>query len=211
MTSAVPVGNTYDKFNTTNVVARQLMNGFIASFSGFFSAARAANVIEIGCGEGYMLEIMHDLNPSARYTGFDIDIPILQYARRRNPGAGVLLADAHRIPFADDAFDVAVCCEVLEHVGRPHDVIREIARITSGYVIVSVPREPIWRALNLVRGKYVSHMGNTPGHINHWSTESFVALLQTEFEVMAVRRPLPWSMVLCRVKASGEGTAGRHT
>jgi len=199
MTPAVPVGNTYDKFNTTNPVARRLMDGFIGSFSDFFMRARAANVIEIGCGEGYMLEIMQRINQTSRYTGFDIDIPILYQAQERNPGAGVLLADAHHTPFADRAFDVAVCCEVLEHVERLHDVIREIKRVATGHVIVSVPREPMWRALNLVRGEYVGALGNTPGHVNHWSTDALVELLKREFTIVEVRQPLPWTMVLCRV------------
>ena len=195
----VPVGNTYDKFNTTNPIARRMMDGFIADFRTCFERTQPSSVIEFGCGEGYMLEIMRGLKPTAHYTGFDIDIPILSDARQRNPHTGVLLADAHHAPFPDKSFDVAVCCEVLEHVERPHEVIREIKRVTRQQVIVSVPREPLWRVLNLARGKYVSDLGNTPGHINHWSTAGFIALLKSEFKVIEVRRPLPWTMLLCQV------------
>jgi len=61
-----------------------------------------------------------------------------------------------------------------------------------------VPREPIWRALNLARGKYVRDLGNTPGHLGHWSRRGFLELLGGRLEVVAVRTPLPWTMALCR-------------
>jgi hypothetical protein len=41
-------------------------------------------------------------------------------------------------------------------------------------------------------------LGNTPGHLQHWSTRSFLALLERQVEVREVRTPLPWTMALCR-------------
>jgi hypothetical protein len=67
-------------------------------------------------------------------------------------------------------------------------------------VVVSVPREPIWCGLNMVRGKYFSKLGNTPGHIQHWSSSDFVNLVSKYFDVVEVKKPLPWTMLLCRVK-----------
>ena len=61
-----------------------------------------------------------------------------------------------------------------------------------------MPREPIWRLLNLARGKYVAELGNTPGHVQHWSSAAFLRLVRRYFEVLAVRTPLPWTMALCR-------------
>jgi hypothetical protein len=64
-----------------------------------------------------------------------------------------------------------------------------------------VPREPLWRALNLARLSYVRELGNTPGHLNHWSKRDFVRFLTRRFEVIETRSPTPWSMVLCRVQS----------
>jgi len=63
-----------------------------------------------------------------------------------------------------------------------------------------VPREPIWRILNIARGKYIGDLGNTPGHVNHWSRRGFIDLLSRRFDVVEVRSPLPWTMALCRVR-----------
>ena len=53
----------------------------------------------------------------------------------------------------------------------------EMARVARRHLLVSVPREPLWRGLNVARGAYLSDLGNTPGHVNHWSKRSFVAML----------------------------------
>jgi len=69
----------------------------------------------------------------------------------------------------------------------------------GGHLLVSVPREPLWRALNVARGAYVRQLGNTPGHVNHWSRRGIAALLARHGEVVEARSPFPWSMVLAKV------------
>ena len=67
------------------------------------------------------------------------------------------------------------------------------------WLILSVPREPLWRALNLARLSYVGALGNTPGHLNHWSKREFLRFVGDGLEVVEARSPLPWTMALCRV------------
>jgi hypothetical protein len=88
---------------------------------------------------------------------------------------------------------------VLEHVPDPAHTVAEMARVASRHLIVSVPREPLWRALNMARGAYVKDLGNTPGHLNHWSKRSFVQLLSRHGDVVEARSPFPWTMLLVRV------------
>ncbi len=45
--------------------------------------------------------------------------------------------------------------ETLEHVREPDAALFEMARVASNHLLVSVPREPLWRATNLARGAYV--------------------------------------------------------
>jgi hypothetical protein len=74
-----------------------------------------------------------------------------------------------------------------------------MARCAKRYLLVSVPREPLWRGLNLARGAYVKQLGNTPGHLNHWSKRSFIGLLGKHGEVVEARSPFPWTMLLVRL------------
>ena len=64
---------------------------------------------------------------------------------------------------------------------------------------VGHPSEPLWRLLNMVRGASWSELGNTPGHLNHWSKRSFVRLLSRHGDIAEVRSPFPWTMALVRI------------
>ena len=79
---------------------------------------------------------------------------------------------------------------------------RALAAIAAAtrFAFVSVPREPLWRLLNLARGRYLARLGDTPGHVQHWSRGALLALLATRLEVCAVRTPLPWIQALGRVR-----------
>ncbi|MGI8903885.1 MAG: methyltransferase domain-containing protein, partial [Solirubrobacteraceae bacterium] len=88
--------------------------------------------------------------------------------------------------------------EVLEHVPDPDRTLGEMARVARGHLLVSVPREPLWRGLNLARCAYVRELGNTPGHVNHFSKKGFVKLLARHGEVIEARTPFPWTMALVR-------------
>ncbi|MGJ3240751.1 MAG: class I SAM-dependent methyltransferase [Anaerolineae bacterium] len=194
-----PIGNYYDKFNTTNPIARKLMQGFIHTFLELFEQTDAQTILEIGCGEGEMLNIMQ-VKPEIQLHGFDVDVPMLAQAQERFPSIPLTVMDGHHIAYRDQAFDLVIACEVLEHVAHPARVLAEAKRMSCQFAIFSVPREPIWRVLNFARGKYLSDFGNTPGHIQHWSTNSFIAQVSEHFEVIEVRQPLPWTMVLCRIR-----------
>ena len=59
----------------------------------------------------------------------------------------------------------------------------------------------------MARGAYLKDLGNTPGHLNHWSKRSFVALLSRHGEVVEARSPFPWTMLLVRL---GDRRPGRR-
>src|SRR3712207_9486052 len=98
------------------------------------------------------------------------------------------------MPFGDKEFDVATAIEVLEHVPDPEHTVAEMARVASGHLLVSVPREPLWRGLHVARGAYVADPRNTPGHLNHWVKRPFVSLLGRHRGAVEARPALPLDM-----------------
>jgi ubiquinone/menaquinone biosynthesis C-methylase UbiE len=194
-------GNTYDKYGSTNPVVRRLMANFERTLEELFRQAAPKTILDVGCGEGVLTYRWAQVPGITRIVGLDLDDPQLHEAwkTRQNPNLEYKVMKAENLPFADGEFEVSTAIEVLEHVPDPEHTLSEMARCASRHVLVSVPREPLWRGLNLARGAYIKELGNTPGHVNHWSKRSFVELLGRYGQVVEARSPFPWSMLLVRV------------
>jgi 2-polyprenyl-3-methyl-5-hydroxy-6-metoxy-1,4-benzoquinol methylase len=199
--SPVPTGNTYDKYGSSNPVVRRLMAGFERDLSDLFARAEPDSVLDVGCGEGVLTSVWARQLHGLPVVGLDLPDPKLaaDWEALSLPNLRFVPGRAEQIPFAENEFDLVTAIETLEHVSDPERTLAEMVRVARRHLLVSVPREPLWRALNLVRGAYVRKLGNTPGHVNHWSGRGFERLLGRYAEVLEVRSPLPWTMVLVRV------------
>jgi 2-polyprenyl-3-methyl-5-hydroxy-6-metoxy-1,4-benzoquinol methylase len=204
--TTVPTGNTYDKYGSTNPVVRRLMAGFERTLDELFTLAAPATILDVGCGEGVLTEQWADRkrpSPPTRIVGIDLEDPKLaaEWAGRQRPNLTFAAMEVERLEFGDGEFELVAATEVLEHVLAPDRALAEMARVAGRHLLVSVPHEPLWRALNMARGAYLRQLGNTPGHLNHWTRRSFVSLLGRYGEVAEVRSPFPWTMLLVRVRA----------
>jgi 2-polyprenyl-3-methyl-5-hydroxy-6-metoxy-1,4-benzoquinol methylase len=199
----VVTGNTYDKYGSTNPVVKRLMGRFEATLDELFTTAAPTSLLDVGCGEGVLVHEWAKQLGDRRVVGIDLEEPSIQagWAQRQAPNLEYKIMKAEDLPFADGEFDVATAIEVLEHVPDPAHTVAEMARVASRWLLVSVPREPLWRGLNMARGAYLKELGNTPGHVNHWSKRSFVQLLSRHGEVVQARSPFPWTMLLVRLGA----------
>ena len=105
----------------------------------------------------------------------------------------------------DNFYDLVIATEVLEHLDNPSAAMKELIRISKKYIIISVPNEPLWCMANMARFKYLRHLGNTPGHINHWSKKAFYTFAGEFCKVKFIRTPFPWVMLLCEKDGNHEG------
>jgi 2-polyprenyl-3-methyl-5-hydroxy-6-metoxy-1,4-benzoquinol methylase len=198
----IVTGNTYDKYGSTNPVVRRLMSGFERALDELLVRAAPRSLLDVGCGEGVLVQQWAErLGESTRVVGIDLEEESIQagWAERSAPNLEYRVMEAADLPFATNEFDVASAIEVLEHVPDPGHTVSEMARCAERHLLVSVPHEPLWRMLNMARGAYISELGNTPGHLNHWSRRSFVRLLSRHGDVVEVRSPFPWTMLLVRL------------
>jgi len=194
----VPTGNTFDKYGSTNPVVRRLMAGFEGALEDLFTRADPRSLLDVGCGEGVLTHDWAERLGERRVVGIDLQDDKLasEWEQRTRPNLEYRTMRAENLPFADSEFDVATAIEVLEHVPDPEHTVAEMARCAERFLLVSVPREPVWRMINVARGAYVRQLGNTPGHLNHWSKRSFTRLLRAHGEVVEARSPFPWTMLL---------------
>jgi 2-polyprenyl-3-methyl-5-hydroxy-6-metoxy-1,4-benzoquinol methylase len=198
----VPTGNTFDKYGSTNPVVRRLMSGFGRTLDQLLARAAPDSILDVGCGEGILTAQWAQRLAGGRVVGVDLQDPKLEaeWARReRRANLEFKAMSVAALRYDDDEFDLVAATEVLEHVLDPGRALAEMARVARRHLIVSVPREPLWRALNVLRGAYVRQLGNTPGHLNHWSRGEFVNLVGGYGQVVETRSPLPWTMLLVRV------------
>jgi 2-polyprenyl-3-methyl-5-hydroxy-6-metoxy-1,4-benzoquinol methylase len=190
-------GNTYDKYGSSNPVVKRLMANFEDTLETLFVQANPESLLDVGCGEGVLT---HQWAPriDGRVVGIDLDDPALhaEWEKRQAPNLEYMVMKAENLPFADDEFDTATAIEVLEHVPDPEHTVAEMARVARRWLLVSVPREPLWRGINVARGAYLRRWGDTPGHVHHWSRRALIHLLAAYGEVVAVRSPLPWTLAL---------------
>lgn len=192
--ASTPTGNTYDKYASANPIERRMMAGFFAALDSSLPTRPPAAILEVGAGEGEVAVRIRERFPEASLTILDLPDEELGAQWRGLDLAGTFGSVEH-LPFADGTFDLVLGIEMLEHVPDPDRALQELRRVCSGRAVFSVPREPLWRALNMARAKYLRDLGNTPGHIQHWSTRSFAATVGRHFTVETVRSPLPWTMV----------------
>jgi 2-polyprenyl-3-methyl-5-hydroxy-6-metoxy-1,4-benzoquinol methylase len=197
----VPTGNTFDKYGSNNPVVKRLMSGFHETLDELWGRAAPSSALDVGCGEGILTVQWAERLGQRRVVGIDLDDPKLraEWAKRERPNLEFRAEEATRLSFADGEFDLAAAIEVLEHVPEPEATLAEMARVARSHLLVSVPREPLWRGLNMARGAYLRELGNTPGHVNHWSKRGFVSLLSRYGAVEEARSPFPWTMLLVRV------------
>jgi ubiquinone/menaquinone biosynthesis C-methylase UbiE len=201
-TAQVPTGNTYDKYGSSNPVVKRLMAGFHGALDELWARAAPRSILDVGCGEGVLTVEWADRLGDGRVVGIDLDDPRLraEWEKRSRPNLEFRTEEATSLSFEDDSFDMACAIEVLEHVPDPEATLSEMARVASRHVLVSVPREPLWRTLNVARGAYLRELGNTPGHVNHWSKRAFTQLLSRYGTVDEARSPFPWTMLLVDVR-----------
>lgn len=199
--NGVVTGNTYDKYGAGNPIVRRIMKGFDDALAELTDAASPATIHDVGCGEGYW--VFRALERGIPAVGTDFSTHVIDLARsnareRGVPAERFQVGSIYELEQAKHSADLVLCCEVLEHLEHPARALEALAALDARHYIFSVPREPLWCCLNMARGKYLRALGNTPGHLQHWSTRAFIRFVSQYFNVVEVRTPLPWTMVLCR-------------
>lgn len=188
-------------------IGRRLLDGYFSAVSKLVMSSgvgklKSAHVIEIGCGEGFSTKRLAGLlPPNVELEASEYVAHMIPKAQTNNPGMRITEESVYELQHADESFDLVFLLEVLEHLDFPDKGLEELKRVTKpgGYIVLGVPREYLWCALNLARLKYVKRLGNTPGHLNHWSTRGVKKYVEKHFgPVVEVKTPLPWTLLLAR-------------
>ena len=197
-------GNHFNKYESTNPLHKKLVNGFFTALKSCLNGIDFSRVYDAGCGEGKVSAFISQLTPrdELEIYGSDISAECVRQAKEECPQGHFVVEPIYQLSAPPASFDLVIACEVLEHLNDPDAAMKELLRITRRYLLISVPNEPIWRICNMLRGTYWLQLGNTPGHIQHWSKRQFRSFAEKYCKVIKQETPFPWTMLLCEVEHS---------
>ena len=186
----------YTKYQSRNPFVLKLINGFYEKIRLIVKDLNCQSILDAGCGDGETLIRLKRCLPD-NVAAFDINKGQIDDARNRLPDVKIETQDIYQLPYDDKSFDLILCLEVLEHLKNPSSALKEIARVTSKHLIVSVPSEPFFMLGNLMRGKNILQCGNDQDHVNHWNKRALHKFLSEEVNVNKIITSFPWLIALC--------------
>src|SRR3989344_1817876 len=186
----------YIKHTSKNPLQVFLIDNFYKTSFSLIKKLSPKRILDVGCGEGVSLAKLESLHIGEYLEGIDSSDDALRIGKKTYPHLKLRKGSIYSLPYKDQSFDLIICTEVFEHLDDPEKALEDLLRVTKKYCLISVPNEPIFRISNLLRGKYLNRFGSSEGHINHWSKGKFTKFLSKQFDVVAVRTPFPWTMVL---------------
>jgi SAM-dependent methyltransferase len=187
------------KHESKNPIQRALIGRFKQRAAELVRRAAPRTILDLGCGEGFMIEALLDAGIDAKFTGIDLSEQAIADARARvGPRAEFEVIDARQLVDDGRSFDMVMMLEVLEHIPEPGQMLDILDELSREWLLLSVPWEPFFCALNFMRGKNLTRWGNDPEHVNHWSRRGFARFIGRRFEIVATPQVFPWTMVLAR-------------
>lgn len=115
----------------------------------------AANMLEIGCGTGYVLKGVGEHKPELTLFGSELSVHAIGFAADRLcDRAGLFQMNAEQIPFVKE-FDVIGAFDVLEHIACDDRVLQEMYKAVSpgGGVLIIVPQHAwLWSGMDTLSG-----------------------------------------------------------
>ncbi|MDP2728193.1 MAG: class I SAM-dependent methyltransferase [Dehalococcoidia bacterium] len=199
MIQAAPRPNVR-KYSNPNPLHQWLLRRFLGKVSDevlqTLGTLEKPILLDVGCGEGYVLGHLRKAWPGLAVQGVDGDREALNLARASIPDIAFWQSDANHLPFRDHSFDMVICLEVLEHLREPRQTLEELARVSRRYVLVSVPHQPYFALANFLRGQNLSRLGEDPDHLHHWTASQFLTLVRGRLKTTRLCHPFPWVLVL---------------
>lgn len=183
------------KYRSRNPVVRYLVRRFLAEVSRLVGERAPDPILEVGCGEGLVMEHLRARHPHLRLDGVEPDPDALGLARVRNPGSLLVQGDAGALPIGSGTYDFVLCLEVLEHLADPGRALAEIRRVARRGCILSVPHEPFFRLGNVLRGQNLGRFGDPPDHVQHWTKRRFETFCREHVRLERTVLAFPWILV----------------
>lgn len=198
----------YQKYMTKNPLKRRMVDCLNYKIINYIERLctevdkEKVKILDAGCGEGFISDLVYKNVENVQIIGLEYMEEALKIAREMNKNINYVQGDIYDIPFEENAFDIVLCTEVLEHLQNPNLALQELMRVAKYAVVLSVPNEPWFCMGNLLALKNVRRFGNPIDHINHWTYRGFVNFFMKQNicdkDKCYPDRSFPWTIMICR-------------
>lgn len=128
---SVPVD--YYQKGTRNNLLQKYWHGTKINFAlKFLNDIYFENCLEVGSASGYMISEIAKKHPRVKFCAIDAYAGAIKYAKREYPHINFVKAEAEKLPFKNNRFDLILCYETIEHVRNPQKAILEMKRVLRG-------------------------------------------------------------------------------
>ncbi len=188
----------FEKHTTTNPISKFFLNNFYYVLLHDIKLLKPKSLLDVGAGEGFTLEKIRQSAICNKLEGIEYMDEAIAIGKKENPKITIKKGDIYALPYKANQFEAVVCTEVLEHLEDPEKALKELKRVASKYVILSVPNEPLFTIQRFLRGKNMAKLGDHPEHIQHWSANKFQEFVKKQLTIKSVKTPLPWTLVIAK-------------
>ncbi|MCL5113845.1 MAG: methyltransferase domain-containing protein [Patescibacteria group bacterium] len=191
------ITDNFRKHTSKNPLQKLLINNFFNNLFTVIKDLKTDSILDVGCGEGFTLNRLRDNGIGKKLKGLESSKDTIELGRKTYPDIEITQGSIYELPYKDNSFDLVLCTEVLEHLEDPKKALKELARVSKKYLLISVPNEPLFMLANFLRGKNLSRWGNDIEHIQHWTSRRFEEFIKSEkLKIIQRKHPFPWTMVL---------------
>jgi len=117
------------------------------------------STLDVGCGDGALLEELHERGFGGRLAGMEISQAAIRIAAARPSIDSVGSFDGRVLPLADGSYELGILSHVLEHAPEPVELLREVARVCRA-VVIEVPLEANWSARRPSKRVHAEEIGH---------------------------------------------------
>jgi 2-polyprenyl-3-methyl-5-hydroxy-6-metoxy-1,4-benzoquinol methylase len=190
--------DNYKKHTHKNPIQRFLLANFFKNLVNITKAKTVDSILDVGCGEGFTLNRLRENKIGEKLEGIEYLQAAIDLGKKTYPDIKITKGTIYDLPYKTNSFDLVLCTEVLEHLNKPQDALKELVRVSKKYLVISVPNEPFFMLAQLIRGKNWSRFGNDIEHINHWTMLGFPQFVKknSRVKIIAKRFPFAWTMLL---------------
>ena len=187
----MPEDHMDELYNSKNFLVKYVHRNRLKNLVKTLPNEDGLKVLDAGCGEGHLLELLIKRNKNNIYYGIDLTPEALKKAKERCPDVRFIEGDLSKIDIEDSFFDFIICTETLEHVDAYQKVINEFKRLLKpgGYLVITFPNEFWWTVSRFLLGRRPIKV---PDHINSFSPGSMQKYVSLPL-VKSMGLPFSWS------------------